>query len=202
MREVVIFDTEFTAWEGSMARQWSGPGEHRELVQIGAVRIEPEGLAELAEFVVLVKPTRNPVLSDYFVRLTGITPAMVEAAGHSCAEALQRFLAFSSDADTFCFGRDDLVLHENVRFNGLDVAWESLAARNIKPWLANTGMILNGLHSGNLAKAAGAEFDGRAHDALTDSRSIAAAIRHLVARGAPNPFLTLNQWSPALPPPP
>lgn len=200
MREVVIFDTEFTAWEGSMARQWTGPGEHRELVQIGAVRLDGESLIERAAFMVLVQPTRNPILSSYFVGLTGITQAMVEASGHTCAEALQRFFAFSDDADKFCFGRDDLVLHENLRLNRLEAAWERLAARNIKPWLASVGMSLNGLHSGHLAKAAGADFDGRAHDALADSRSIAAAIRHLVAEGAPNPFLTLDQWSPMLPP--
>ena len=29
----VIYDTEYTAWEGSLARNWSGPNEHRELLQ-------------------------------------------------------------------------------------------------------------------------------------------------------------------------
>lgn len=29
--EVVVFDTEFTAWQGSVERAWQGPGEFREL---------------------------------------------------------------------------------------------------------------------------------------------------------------------------
>ena len=36
----IIFDTEFTAWEGSMQRGWSGQNEHREIVQISAIRIK------------------------------------------------------------------------------------------------------------------------------------------------------------------
>ena len=33
---VTIFDTEFTAWEGSQDRNWSEPWEAVELVEIGA----------------------------------------------------------------------------------------------------------------------------------------------------------------------
>lgn len=30
----VFYDTEYTSWEGAMQRNWSGPDEHRELVQL------------------------------------------------------------------------------------------------------------------------------------------------------------------------
>lgn len=36
MKHFVIFDTEYTTWEGAADRDWTGPGEHREVVQIGA----------------------------------------------------------------------------------------------------------------------------------------------------------------------
>ena len=36
----IIFDTEFTAWEGSQERKWSGENEFRELVQISAIRVK------------------------------------------------------------------------------------------------------------------------------------------------------------------
>jgi hypothetical protein len=35
----VLFDTEYTAWSGSHERDWSGPGEHRELIQLSAIRV-------------------------------------------------------------------------------------------------------------------------------------------------------------------
>jgi len=39
-QQIIIFDTEYTAWEGAKERNWSGSGEHREIVQIAAVKID------------------------------------------------------------------------------------------------------------------------------------------------------------------
>ena len=69
----VVFDLEFTAWPGSIQSQWSRPGEFREVVQIGAVRLSPRTLKPVEEFEMLIIPRLNPVLSDFFVQLTGIT---------------------------------------------------------------------------------------------------------------------------------
>ena len=69
---VVIFDLEFTAWEGSMESRWMRPGELTEIVQIGAVKLDAASLKEVDAFEMLVKPRVNPVLSDYLVSLTGI----------------------------------------------------------------------------------------------------------------------------------
>jgi len=35
----------------------------------------------------------------------------------------------------------------------------------------------------------GAEYSGRQHNALDDARGVAAGIRALIAKGAPNPFV-------------
>ena len=35
----VLYDTEYTSWEGSLQRGWSRPDEHRELVQLSAIRV-------------------------------------------------------------------------------------------------------------------------------------------------------------------
>ncbi|HJO97979.1 MAG TPA: hypothetical protein QF891_08275, partial [Rhodospirillales bacterium] len=37
---VVVLDMEWTAWEGSRARRWGAPDEYREVVQIGAVKLD------------------------------------------------------------------------------------------------------------------------------------------------------------------
>src|SRR5258706_10294556 len=70
---ITIFDLEYTAWECSMARHWLTPGEFKEVVQIGAVKLDPGSFAVLDELGVLVGPRINPVLSPYFEKLTGIT---------------------------------------------------------------------------------------------------------------------------------
>ena len=65
MIEFVVFDTEFTAWEGSMQRQWSEPWEHREIIQIAAVKVQASSTnVRITEtFNELVLPVINPTLS-------------------------------------------------------------------------------------------------------------------------------------------
>ena len=42
---LTVFDLEFTAWECSMASHWLRPGEFKEVVQIGAVRLDGASFA-------------------------------------------------------------------------------------------------------------------------------------------------------------
>ena len=37
--EFIIFDTEYTSWEGSLKRNWSNKNEYKELVAIGALHV-------------------------------------------------------------------------------------------------------------------------------------------------------------------
>ena len=93
--KAVIFDLEFTSWPGSNERMWSLPEENREVVQIGAVKIETtNGLREMGSFTILVQPLKNPVLSEYFVKLTGITQAQVDNQGSPFPNALAHFTDF------------------------------------------------------------------------------------------------------------
>ena len=187
--EVLIFDTEFTAWSGSVARAWKGPGEHREIVQIGAVIINARDFTELATFSVLVKPVINPVLSSYFEKLTRITNERVQREGMSFAEAARRFMEFAGGRKSYCYGRDDLVIAENARLLGQEATWSFAKSKNLRHWLTEVGVPLSGIHSGELSAHVGSTSQGIAHDALTDARSLAEAVRYLVPRGAPNPFL-------------
>ena len=81
IQTLVIFDLEFTAWPNSMAGHWLTPGQFKEVVQFGALRLELENLAVTATFDCLVKPRINPVLSEYFERLTGITNVRLAKEG-------------------------------------------------------------------------------------------------------------------------
>jgi inhibitor of KinA sporulation pathway (predicted exonuclease) len=189
MRCVVIFDLEFTAWPGSMEHRWLRPGEFREVVQIGAVKIDAETFAETDAFDVLVKPRLNPVLSSYLENLTGVTNAAVADRGVDFAEGYRAFIRFADGAPLVAFGRDDLVLTDNLELYGLKNEPVLPPHVNIVPWLVEAGIDTRGLHACDIAGAAGATFEGRRHDALADARSVALGIKTLVARGAPNPLL-------------
>jgi inhibitor of KinA sporulation pathway (predicted exonuclease) len=185
----VLFDTEFTAWPGSMANRWLEPGQFRELVQIGAVQIEAASLTTISEFEILIRPRLNPVLSDYFVKLTGITNAAIEERGVDYREAYDRFVDFVGGDTMAAFGRDDLVLIDNLHLYSIADAPPLPRHRNIAEWLRDNGIHTAGLHACDVAEACGAAFQGRKHDALDDARSLVAGVRALVARGAPNPFV-------------
>ena len=188
MKEVLIFDTEFTAWAGSVARNWRGPGEYKEIVQIGAVILGAQDMNETASFSVLIRPVKNPVLSSYFEKLTRITNQQLESDGLTFAEGIRRFLAFAGQRPSFCYGRDDRIIAENAALLGMQDQWAFAPSVNLRLWLEKVGVPLAGVHSGELAAHVGGASQGRAHDALTDARSLAEAVRYLVRKGAPNPF--------------
>jgi len=75
----IVFDTEFTSWEGSQENNWSKKGEHRELVQIGAYKIHNGEIIETLNL--FIKPRINPLLSKYFIDLTGITNKKINKDG-------------------------------------------------------------------------------------------------------------------------
>jgi inhibitor of KinA sporulation pathway (predicted exonuclease) len=186
--EAIIFDTEFTAWQGSMERRWSGPGEHREIVQVGAVLIDAETLQEKDSFSILIKPVHNPVLSDYLVNLTRITNERLQREGVNFHSGISKFTAFIAGRPMFCYGRDDKIIAANARLLEERTVWPRVPAFDLKDWLIEIGIPLAGVHSGALAQHVGSVAQGVGHDALVDSRSLAEAVRYLVARGAPNPL--------------
>jgi inhibitor of KinA sporulation pathway (predicted exonuclease) len=186
--EVVVFDTEFTAWAGSMARRWQGPGEFQEIVQIGAVRLDAESLQETASFAVLIRPVLNPVLSDYFVALTRIANERLAAEGVDFATGTRQFADFVGKRAIHCYGRDDRIVARNAQRLGKPHLWSNTTATNLREWLTNVGVKTAGISSGELARHVGSVAQGVAHDALVDARSLAEAVRYLVKKGAPNPF--------------
>lgn len=189
IRTAIVFDLEFTAWESSWDRRWLGPGEFKEVVQIGAVKVDAVSFAELVSFELLVKPRINPVLSDYLVNLTGIANKAVIERGVDFLDAYRRLLDFADGAVICAFGRDDLVFAENIRLYGIKDAPPAPRYINIASWLIENGIDTKGMHACDVGPRAGVPFEGRMHDALDDSRSVARGIAALVKRGARNPFL-------------
>ena len=185
----VVFDLEFTAWEGSMANRWSRPGEFTELVQIGALKVDAQTFAVEAELDLLVKPRLNPVLSEYFVQLTGIANDQLAARGVDFAAAYCEFLAFANSGVTLAFGTDNLVFEDNIRLYGLDGFASPPPFVNLRPWFNANGVATARLHSCDIGPVLGVPFEGRRHNALADAKSLAAAIRALLERGAKNPLL-------------
>lgn len=181
-KEIIIWDTEYTAWEGSRERKWNGPNEHREIVQIGAIRIDTEKLREKEPFSLLVQPKVNPKLSDYFQNLTGITQEDVAAKGIDYPEALEKFRAWCGTHDMYSFGGDEKVLRENCELRSIAFPLKNLFFDMRRVFIQH-GIPADRYNSGAIVEAFGEAPERRAHDALNDARSILDGLRLLAKRG-------------------
>lgn len=184
--DIVLFDFEYTAWEGSQARKWSEPWEHREIIQIAAVRAAvDEGMREMGCFNCLVKPQRNPVLSPYITSLTGIEQSAVDTLGISFSEAFAAFYAFCERGclPLFCYGDDVSVLAENFAIHDHEPVPFPAGIYDIRVIFEQVGINTRQYTSGTVSQAVGADFTQTAHNALNDVRSLAATIRQLTQMG-------------------
>ena len=171
-----------------MANRWSRPGEFTELVQIGAVRVNAATFEVETEMDVLVHPRLNPVLSDYLVKLTGITNEDVAVRGVDFVDAYRAFLEFAEGCTTMAFGTDDLIFVDNIRLYGLRGLPAPPPFLNLRPWFNANGVPTATLHSCDVGPTLGVPFDGRQHNALADTKSLVAGIKVLLGRGAKNPL--------------
>lgn len=181
---ITIFDLEFTAWECSLARRWMTPGEYKEVVQIGAVKLDADSFAQIDSFEVLVLPRINRTLSPYFENLTGIGNAMVAARGVDFRLAYDRFLDFAADGPIAAFGHDEWVLEENLRLYGIADARPLPTFYDLRGWFAVQGIDPRGLHSCDIGPKLGVPFEGHTHNALDDARSIAQGMAVMARGGA------------------
>lgn len=178
-KECVIFDTEFTAWEGAMERGWNEPGEYREIVQIGAILIDTETFEEKDHLLIYVKPIKNPQLSDYFIKLTGITQNEVDEKGVSLDEALEELHNFAHDHDLYSFGSDEEVVEENCNLLNISFPFDIKKFHDIRDTFKSHGISTEGYMSSTIVQAFGEESKHTGHDGLNDTRTILDALRLL-----------------------
>ena len=188
---IVVYDLEFTTWPGAQDRGWTAPGEFREIVQIGALRVDPASLAVEEEFDALVRPRHNPELSGFFVELTGITPADVRDRGTDFATALNGFLKFCAGDYALSYGNDMVIFGENLILQFPADQTPAMALPpfvNIRPYLNRVFPATRTLSAGSVAAGLGGIVPDREehlHNALRDCYSLLEALKRLRADGRP-----------------
>ncbi len=80
--------------EATCDDQGSVPKDEMEIIEVGAVLVEAEGLDPVGEFQTFIKPVRHPQLTPFCTRLTTITQADVDGAPgfRDAMLALRRFV--------------------------------------------------------------------------------------------------------------
>ena len=174
--EFVLFDTEFTSWEGAKDRCWLGLGEHRELMQIGAVKVK--NLESGAEYSAFVKPQFNLELSEFIMEFTEISQDDVDG-GRSLLEVLPEFSTWVGGLPMYCYGTDGKVIAENCWMYGIDNPIAYTQVHDVRQLLDAHGIDYSKYTSGILPKAFGVEPELRAHDALNDVRNMLVGLQLL-----------------------
>ena len=190
--DFVIYDTEYTTWEGAMARHWYGKDEYKEIIQIGALKISYPEFKVVDSLSLFIKPQKNPILSDYCKNLTGITQQDIDN-GLSFEQGLKRFLDFVGDNLVGSYGNDCCVMAENtalIKANPLTLYGANFI--NLRFWINNfnndTAKINSG-HLWNLVPLPHIFNHTREHDALCDCYSIAEMLYYMHKQKFPLPFI-------------
>ena len=166
MTKLLLFDAEYTTWEGAMSRGWSGPGEFREIVQFAGLVVDTEKLDisyidQTLPFQLLIRPTINPILSSYFVHLTGLSNSLLIKNGLSLQLAIN-YLESTIDNLVLCSWGPDLdVINHELLTKGLSVLSATqyvdyrdlLHSIDISYDSITSGALLNHLNIGSLIKA-------------------------------------------------
>ena len=112
----ILFDTEFTAWNGSQLRNWSLYWEHKELISISALKIKQtkNKLEIIDKFTCYIQPRINKQLSNYIIDLTGITQQKIDIQGVDFKIAIKKFYKFSENLQLYSYGNDYKIIQENL----------------------------------------------------------------------------------------
>jgi inhibitor of KinA sporulation pathway (predicted exonuclease) len=193
--DIIIFDLEFTAWVGSQKRDWSGEHEHKEIVEIGAVRVnldDPQTPDQ--HFNMLVHPTINPQLSQYFIELTGISQKRLTNDSTSFETALAAFSGFSKDISHFySYGNDGEILDENCTLVGVTNPFQGCHMINARQAIKLAYGLDHSITSADLPAATRITVPGTdktpllAHQALDDARAVASVLVPLIQDGSFKP---------------
>lgn len=158
-----------------------GPGEYREIFEIGAALVLTRDISELDFLDLYVRPRKNPKLSEYFVELTGITQGVVDTKGIDFAKALQEFFSWSKDFQMYSWGNDDDVIAENCKFEEVQFPFSPSRFVDARTLFTAEGSKAEDYMSSTIPRAFGVESTLRGHNALLDARTILDGLR-LLAR--------------------
>lgn len=182
-KSLIVFDLEATCW-AKEDPLWERQLEDSETIELGAVFLQagPEGFRISGEFDGVVRPTRNPILTQYCLELTHITQEMVDSAP-TFPEVWGRFLGWASSlGEEVRFaswgGADPLWIARDCESLGLENPWDSTYTHvNLKEvfvrQMARLGTTYKKVGLQKALARAGLEFIGTPHRGIDDARMTA-----------------------------
>lgn len=165
----IIFDLEASCWLGRP------PQGLNEIIEIGAVKINDYGEVD-STFMKFVKPSINPILSDFCKRLTSISQADVDKS-KTFPFIIQDFMDWIGvDEESYTlisWGKyDKQQLVQDCELHKLDIDWLDHHF-NIKPAYRDLKNLKDEPGLKKAVKLEGFEFTGIHHRAISDAENLA-----------------------------
>lgn len=170
MRRYLVVDLEATCDD-----QGSVPREEMEIIEIGAVLLDPASWRIEEEFNAFVRPVRNPRLTPFCTQLTSITQADVDRAP-GFAEVIGQLQDWLRPFRLTAWGSwgnyDRRQIRQDAGFHGIGFPIEA-AHFNLKDRFTRRLQLPRRPGLGKALDIAGLTFEGTHHRAIDDARNIA-----------------------------
>lgn len=170
---------EWTAWEGSLDRDWSGPNEYREIYDIGAVHVTDKRFDITDTYRQLVTLEIVPELPQYSTDLTGITQAELDQGGVPFSNMISAFAKFVGDLHMYAWGIDNVHLSENCQLKNVTNPFSEDRFHNLRAIFKNYGVPADDYMSSTINEYFGQPNKRTSHQGLGDALNVVEALRLL-----------------------
>jgi inhibitor of KinA sporulation pathway (predicted exonuclease) len=155
-----------------------------EIIEIGAVMVEAQGLTVIDEFQTFIKPVRYPILTEFCKSLTSITQEQVDQApGYVAAIAqLKQWLSNYPNAVFGSWGDYDLnQFKQDSKFHNVPfpIAYPHV---NLKQQFSSTQGLSKRYGMAEALQLAGIALAGTHHRGIDDARNIAKLLPFILGR--------------------
>ena len=177
-KSLVIVDLEATCCD-----EKSVPRNEMEIIEIGAVQVDPDTGEIISEFEAFVKPVRHPELTDFCTELTSITQQDVNRA-KGYPEVIASFKQWLTEIEVYDFcswgAYDKSQFEQDCEFHNIPYPFIG-KHRNLKKEFSEALGVKKQFGLGRAIKHLGLEFEGTAHRGIDDARNIARVYADLIA---------------------
>ena len=172
-----ILDLEYTAWKGSLNRNWSLSYERRQIIQLASLKFtnfKNQKQKKINKFFY------NNKLTNYFQILTKINQKFINDYGKNINDEMFDINNFFKDVKyIYCIGHDKKILELNEEYINKKFTFKDKII-DIKPYLAEKLKVSeNKIISSQLPKLLNIKNNYIPHNALEDVKCVFDSLKYL-----------------------
>lgn len=183
---IIVLDLEATCWSKDEDPELSERQRtESEIIEIGAIKLDPHSLTQIGEFARFVRPANHPTLSDFCRTLTTITQQDIDDA-EPFADVFAAFVAWMGgqtlDATLVSWGRYDhnQLCRECERAGMPRPGWHPINAKEeFSDWVRWQHNQKRRFGLGHAISFLGWRFEGTPHRGIDDARNLARIFTHV-----------------------